>query len=176
MTDGRTGDRAADRPEEGAGDRPDRAHRRPPGVDDATVEAVGKVTEALEATERARGHLYSFHQMTGRSDLLLGEAVELLREAGHTGEAELLETEVLGRNVIPGHWTFQIVEGYDSHYYKPFAQLEELVRDRLTGGLKHLYEAEMKEARRTHGHPAHTARPDTRPPGAARPGTAPPGG
>lgn len=175
MTDKRTGSRAAGRPGDDPDDRPDRAHRRPPGVDDATVEAVGKVTEALEATERARGHLYSFHQMTGRSDLLLGEAVELLRGAGHTGEAELLETEVLGRNVIPGHWTFQIVEGYDSHYYRPFARLEERVRDRLTGGLKHLYEAEMKEARRTHGHPAHTARPDTRPPGAARPGTDQPG-
>ncbi|MTE18752.1 hypothetical protein F0L17_06310 [Streptomyces sp. TRM43335] len=147
------------------GDGPDRAHRRPPGLDDATVEAVGKVSEALEATERARGHLYSFHQMTGRADLLLGEAVEMLRGAGHEAEARLLEVEILGRNVIPGHWTFQIVEGYDDHYYKPFVAAEERVRD-LVGGLRHLYEAEMKEARRTHGHSAHTARPDTTPPGA----------
>ncbi|HZG05623.1 MAG TPA: hypothetical protein VE546_18945 [Streptomyces sp.] len=158
-----TGSRTAGRspePSESPEDRPDRAHRRPPGVTDATVEAVGKVSEALEATERARGHLYSFHQMTGRADLLLGEAVDLLRAAGHEEEADLLETEVLGRNVIPGHWTFQIVEGYDDHYYRPFLAAEERVR-RLVGGLRHLYEAEMKEARRTRGHPAHTARPDT---------------
>ena len=33
-------------------------------VDDRTVEAVGKLTEALETVERARGHLYSFHQLS----------------------------------------------------------------------------------------------------------------
>ena len=31
---------------------PDDPHRRPEGVDDATVAAVGKVTEALEWVER----------------------------------------------------------------------------------------------------------------------------
>ena len=41
-------------------------------ADDA-VEAVGKMTEALEFVERARGHLYSFHQLIGHADLLLGE-------------------------------------------------------------------------------------------------------
>ena len=155
-----SGEQGGDRPD-GAGqpDGPDRAHRRPPGVDDATVEAVGKVTEALEATERARGHLYSFHQITGHADLLLGEAVEMLRQAGHAEEADLLETEILGRNVLPGHWTFQIVEGYDAHYHRPFTELEEQVRRRLVGGLRHLHEAEMKEARRTHGHSGHTAHP-----------------
>ncbi len=39
--------------------------RRPDGVDDRTVEALGKLGEALERVERARGHLYSFHQMCG---------------------------------------------------------------------------------------------------------------
>jgi hypothetical protein len=49
------------------------------------------MTEALETLERARGHLYAFHQ--------------------------------------------------------------------LVDGRRHLHEAELKERRRTHGHPAHTARP-----------------
>ena len=57
-------------------DRPLPPHRVPDGVDDLTVEAVGLVTEALETTERARGHLYSFHQLTGSADLQLGKAVE----------------------------------------------------------------------------------------------------
>ncbi|MBA2464643.1 MAG: hypothetical protein H0V42_06675, partial [Nocardioidaceae bacterium] len=57
-------------------DQPAPQHRVPEGVDQATVEAVGKLTEALETTERARGHLYSFHQLTGSADLGLGEAVE----------------------------------------------------------------------------------------------------
>src|SRR5918996_2862828 len=39
-----------------------------------TVDAVGKATEALEYVERARGHLYAFHQLIGRADLLFEEA------------------------------------------------------------------------------------------------------
>ena len=50
-----------------------RVFRQRLGRHDATREphsiyrnlAVGLVTEALETTERARGHLYSFHQLTG---------------------------------------------------------------------------------------------------------------
>ena len=34
----------------------------------------GKATEALEYVERARGHLYAFHQLIGRADLLFEEA------------------------------------------------------------------------------------------------------
>ena len=54
----------------------------PDNVDDATVEALGKLSEALETCERARGHLYTFHQLTGSSDIQLQGAVEALREAG----------------------------------------------------------------------------------------------
>ena len=56
-------------------DLPAPEHRRPDGVDDATVEAVGRLTEALETVERARGHLYSFHQLTGEADFKIGDAV-----------------------------------------------------------------------------------------------------
>ena len=125
-------------------------------IDDATVEAVGKLTEALEMTDRARGHLYSFHQLTGGADLQLGEACELLRKAGHDELAERIEHELVGRNVIPDRWTFQIVEEYDETYWTVFRAFEQEARDRLTGGRRHLYEAGMKEDRRTHGHPDHT--------------------
>jgi hypothetical protein len=125
-------------------------------IDDATVEAVGKLTEALETTDRARGHLYSFHQLTGGADLQLGEACELLRKAGHDELAERIEHELVGRNVIPDRWTFQIVEEYDETYWTVFRAFEQEARDRLTGGRRHLYEAGMKEDRRTHGHPHHT--------------------
>jgi hypothetical protein len=134
-------------------------HRRPPGVDDTTVEALGALSKALETTERARGALYEFHQLTGTADLTLDDAVRLLREAGHDAYADRVEREVLGRNVIPGHWTFQVVEAYNDTYYKPFQRLEEEVREALVGGKEHLYEAEMKEERRTRHHPDHTARP-----------------
>jgi hypothetical protein len=117
---------------------------------------VGKLTEALETTDRARGHLYSFHQLTGGADLQLGEACELLRKAGHDELAERIEHELVGRNVIPDRWTFQIVEEYDETYWTVFRAFEQEARDRLTGGRRHLYEAGMKEDRRTHGHPDHT--------------------
>lgn len=131
----------------------------PDGLDHATVEAVGKLSEALETTERARGHLYSFHQLTGHADLQLGEAVDLLREAGHDAFADRLERDLVGRNVIPDHWTFQIMEEYDDTYYSVFRDLERDARDELTGGRRHLFEANMKQERRTHGHPGHEAGP-----------------
>jgi hypothetical protein len=140
-------------------DAPDSGHSRPDGVDDLTVEAVGLLTEALETTERARGHLYSFHQLTGKADFEVGDAVAKLREAGHDRVADTLETELLGRNVLPGRWTFQIMEEYDDTYWSVFRALERRVRDELAGGRAHLHEAELKEQRRTHGHPHHTARP-----------------
>lgn len=134
-------------------------HTAPEGVDEATVEAVGLVSEALETTERARGHLYSFHQLTGTADLRLGEAVAKLREAGHDEIADEVEREVVGRNVLQGRWTFQVVEEYDDTYWSPFREMERSVRERLVRGRHHLWEAAMKEERRTHGHPDHTARP-----------------
>jgi hypothetical protein len=143
-----------------APDTPAVEHRRPDGVDDGTVEALGKLSEALETVEDARGHLYAFHRLTGSADLALGEAVDQLRAAGHAGLAERLETELVGRNVIPGRWTFQIVEAYDDGYYALFKELEKLARDELVQGRRHLFEAEMKEARRTHGRAGHEARPE----------------
>jgi hypothetical protein len=128
-------------------------------MDEKTVEAVGKITEALETTERARGHLYSFHQLTGSADLQLGEGVALLREAGHTELADRIEHDLVGRNVIDGRWTFQIMEEYDDTYWSTFRAFEREARESCTDGRRHLHEAGMKEDRRTHGHPDHTKEP-----------------
>jgi len=132
---------------------------RPDAMDDATVEAVGAVSEALECVERARGELYSFHQLMGHADLLLGEACDRLRAAGHDAVAERLETEVIGRNVVHGRWTFQIVEDFDDNYWSVFREHERRVRDELQRGVRHVFEAEMKERRRSHGKPRHERRP-----------------
>lgn len=141
-------------------DRPTPEHQRPDGVDDATVEALGKLSEALEVVEDARGHLYGFHRLTGMADLALGEAVDLLRQAGHGALADRIETELVGRNVIEGRWTFQLVEEYDDTYYSTFKRFEAEARDSLVSGRRHLFEAEMKEDRRTHGRRHHEATPD----------------
>ncbi len=141
-------------------DRPAPDHRRPDGLDDATVAAVGRLTEALETVERARGHLYSFHQLTGEADFKIGDAVDQLHDAGHAELADRLRREIVGRNVIEGRWTFQIMEEYDDVYWSALRSAEREVRDRLTGGRRHLAEAELKEQRRTQGHPDHEAVPD----------------
>ncbi|MFC0005410.1 hypothetical protein [Micromonospora siamensis] len=143
-------------------DGPDEAHRRPAGVSDETVAALGKLSEALETVERVRGHLYSLHQLVGHADLMLDEAVEKFRAAGHPEIADRIATELLGRNVIAGRWTFQIVEDFDDGYYALFRQVDRDARDELVDGMRHLYEAEMKEERRTRGLPGHEARPGRR--------------
>ena len=127
--------------------------------DDRTIEAVGRLTEGLETVERARGHLYSFHQLTGEADFKIGDAVDQLRAAGHAEIADRLQHEIVGRNVIEGRWTFQIMEEYDDTYWSAVREAERVVREELTGGRRHLAEAALKEERRTHGHPHHTPEP-----------------
>jgi hypothetical protein len=140
----------------------DSRHLRPAGVSDATVQACGQVSEALESVERARGHLYELHQLIGKADTELGEAATALREAGHGELADFLEAEIVGRNVLPGRWTFQVVEEFDEGYWEPFRAAERRVRETLLDGRRHVYESEMKEDRRTPGRPWHASRPGGR--------------
>lgn len=142
-----------------AEDLPLPGHRTPDGVSDATVDALGKLSEALETCERARGHLYSFHQLTGSADIALGDAVSALREAGHDAIADRIERELVGRNVIEGRWTFQIVEDYDDGYWSLFRDLERSARLELANGRRHLFEARLKQDERTAGEPGHQAGP-----------------
>jgi hypothetical protein len=137
----------------------DSAHERPADLSDASVEALGKLSEAFEAVEEARGRLYGFHRLTGTADLAAGEAVELLRTAGHDGLADDIARDLVGRNVLYGRWTFQVIEEYDDGYYRTFRSLEERARATLASGRRHLYEAEMKADRRTQGLSAHEADP-----------------
>lgn len=131
-------------------------------VSDATVDALGKLSAALESVERARGHLYGFHQLCGKADLELDEAVQGLRTAGHHTIADDIETDLIGRNVLDGRWSFQIVEEYDDHYWSAFRAYEQAARDQLAGGRRHLFEASMKDDRRTHGRRHHEAEPPHR--------------
>ncbi len=132
--------------------RPGRAsaHPRPDGVDDATVAALGKVSEALEVVEDARGHLYAFHRLSGHADLTLQDGVRALREAGQDGLADLVEDILVGRDVLDGRWTFELVEAYDEQYWSAFRDVEAFTR-RQTGLEPHTFEAEMKVSEQTDG-------------------------
>jgi hypothetical protein len=82
--------------------------------------------------------------MSGTADLTLQDALAQLREAGHEELAAEIEHSLVGRDVLPGLWTFQIVEGYDENYWQVFRDVEREARTRLGGVPQHLYEAEMK--------------------------------
>ncbi|WP_222264833.1 hypothetical protein [Modestobacter marinus] len=135
---------------------PDRSR---PDLDDDTVTALGKLSEALETVEQARGLLYGFHQLTGKADLLLQDAVQQLRDAGHTELADDLDRDLVGRNVIADRWTFQVVEDYDATYWSTFRAFDERARTELADGDRHVFEARMKQRERTSGHPRHEAGP-----------------
>jgi hypothetical protein len=133
--------------------------RSRPDLDDDTVAALGKLSESLETVEQARGLLYGFHQLTGKADLLLQEAVQQFRDAGHAALADDLARDLVGRNVIADRWTFQVVEDFDATYWTAFRAFDQRARDELADGDRHVLEARMKQRERTPGHPRHEAGP-----------------
>jgi hypothetical protein len=126
---------------------------------DDAVAAVGKLGEALEWVERARGRLYDLHQLIGRADFLFEEAADELEAAGQPHWADLVRREVVGRNVIEGRWTFQVVEEFDDIYWMRVREVEQAVRNDLVGGRRHAFEAQLKERRRSSGRRFHEADP-----------------
>lgn len=134
-------------------------HARPEGVSDGIVAAVGKLTEALERVERARGHLYEFHQLIGGADEKVCQAADWLEEAGEVDWAQRLRTEIAGRNVLQGRWTFQVIEEFDDGYYADIVATEGAARDEFMEGRRHVYEGEMKERLRTPGREGHEPTP-----------------
>ena len=133
--------------------------RTRPDLDDDAVSALGKLSEALETVDQARGLLYGFHQLTGKADRLLQDAVQMLRTAGHTALADDLDRDLVGRNVVADRWTFQIVEDFDDNYWGAFRCFDERARTELADGDRHVYEARMKQRERSKGHPHHEAGP-----------------
>ena len=121
--------------------------RRPDGVSDETVEAIGKLTDALESVERARGHIYALHQLVGRADNLFTEAAEAFEKAGHTDWAQRVRDEMSPINVLEGRWTFQIVEEFDDGYWTSVRNFEREARQALVNGQRHITEAELKRGR-----------------------------
>jgi hypothetical protein len=70
-----------------------------------------------------------------------------------------ISRQLIGRNVVEGRWTYQLVEEYDDGYYALFKELDRVARAELAGGRRQPHEAEMKDRRRTEGQPGHEAGP-----------------
>jgi len=141
-------------------DQPAPEHRRPDGVTDATIEALGKLSAALDHVEDARGHLYAFHRLCGSAETTMEEATAMIRDAGHGEIADALDRSVLGRNPLPGMWSFQMVEAYDDGFYAEAKGIQQRAIDELVDGKRHIFESEMKELRRTRGREGHEVTPD----------------
>lgn len=109
--------------------------------------------------ERARGHLYELHQLLGHADLTFGEAVDAPRWPGMAKRPIWWPPRSWASNVLPGRWTFQVVEGFEDTYWEPVRAVERRIRHQLVGGRRHVFESEMKEGRRTAGNADHEARP-----------------
>lgn len=140
----------------------DEGHQRPDGASDGLVEAVGRASEALEYVERVRGHLYAAHQLMGRADFLFEEAADLLHDEGCQDDADRLRRHVVGRNLLDGRWTFQIMEEFDDVYYDVVKAEVRGLEERRMAGRRHVFEAEMKQQRRTRGRRGHEATPAAR--------------
>jgi len=121
------------------------------------------MSEAFERIERARGALYTFHQLIGGADAQLDDVVDGLRANGFGGLADRISGELIGLNTLAGRWTFQVVEEFDDGYYATFRALAAAVREETMLGRRHVLEAEVKQARRTHGRPGHEATPREKP-------------
>jgi hypothetical protein len=126
----------------------DARHERPRGVDDLTVDAMGKVSEAFDTLQRARGALYTFHQQIGWVDDTLSDGLDMLREAGHAEVADEVAQRWLGCNVLPGMWTFEVVEAFERTYYEVAVASERQLRETVMDGREHIQEAERKVRRR----------------------------
>lgn len=123
-----------------------------PGVDDVTdaaVRASGLMSEALERVERARGALYDLHQLIGGADNQLDEVVDALHEAGLPDLADEVARDLIGIDVLPGRWTFQVVEEFEDGFYARWKATEARVRQQTVGGRRHVLEARLKRERQT---------------------------
>jgi len=118
-------------------------HPVPDGVTDETVAALGELSAAFEVIEEARGHLYAFHRRSGTADLALQQALDHLRKAGHHELADEIDQVLVGRDVVPGMWTFQLVEAYDRTYYDVWRAAVEKAEG-IVGGAPHVAESGMK--------------------------------
>ena len=130
----------------GSARRPERppATRCPTGSTTRRVAALGELSAAFEVIEEARGYLYAFHRRSGTADLALQHAVDHLRQAGHHALADEIDQVLVGRDVLPGLWTYQIVETYDRAYYDVWRVAVEKAERVAGAGTPHLAESDMK--------------------------------
>lgn len=114
-------------------------------LSDIERDAIHNVELSLEWLHRAHGDLIEFHHKTGHAMDHLAEAEVKLRACGHTELADALRDEYLPRGVIDGdRWSYDLVEGYQDGFLSEVTAFEELAREEVTDGQRHVAERQQE--------------------------------
>jgi L-aminopeptidase/D-esterase-like protein len=128
--------------------------RNPVPAGGAVLNGAGECTGFLSMQEWGLAETPVFLTSTMQVGRVYDAACELLiAEEPAIGTEDVRTTDAqTGRAAL--------VEDFDDGYYALFKELDAKAREELVGGRRHLYEAEMKEDRRTHGARHHEAAPE----------------
>ena len=118
------------------------------GGSDGPVRAAHELEVALEWVERAWGHLVAFHHEIGHAQGMMLEAARRLEAMGEDALAERVRRDLAPRDVLPGRWTYRIVDEFREGFLAPARAVEEDDRGRLAGGRRHRFEASLRDEHR----------------------------
>lgn len=113
-------------------------------------EAMDAVEVAAEWVERAFGSMLDAHHQMGRAHLLLLEAADAMEAVGRADHAERIR-QVAASDVMPGRWTYRMVDEFRAMLLEPVRAMEEGVRSDVTGGIRHVYEMDLRRRTIEHG-------------------------
>jgi hypothetical protein len=109
--------------------------------------ALHQVELGLEWLHRAHGHLVEFHHNTGHAMDHLADAEVTFRECGRTELADALRDEFLPRGVIDeDRWSYDVLECFQEGFLRDIEGFEELARERVAGGRRHVTERAQERA------------------------------
>lgn len=118
---------------------------------EAEIEALHHLQLGKENVHKAHGHLIEFHHKIGRSMDHFDEAASLLAASGSEEAADDLRA-VMDLGVVPGRWSWWVVDQFEDHFLETVLGAEREVRATVGGesSRRHLAEREMeRDARAT---------------------------
>jgi hypothetical protein len=112
---------------------------------DATErDALHELQLGTDHVHRAYGHLLSFHHAVGRAMDHFAEAERLFREADREDPAVTLRDQLLPAGVVGDRWSYEVVEEFESTFYRQVVDFESAVRADLADGLSHVAERDQQ--------------------------------